>query len=110
MVILSRRSALKAGVALAGAGAALWGAAHLAKSDGPLADSYAAQSIGERFATRFPEAATWGARFPADPGQWAGHLETLMADDLATDRLVEVDGWWLTETEVRLCVLVYAGQ
>jgi hypothetical protein len=110
-VRLNRRTALKAGVAFAGASAALLGAHYLARSDGPLADSFAARAIGERFATRFPDpTGLWRGQVPSSADEWPARLSALIADDLDHDRLIEVDGWWLAETEVRLCVLVYTSQ
>lgn len=106
----SRRAAVKAGLAAAAAGSAmvLWGEL---QQGSPLADSYAALRIGERFADQFPDTdALWRGERPRDERLWGERLQTLLTEDYHQDRLLEVDGWWLAETEVRLAVLVYLAQ
>jgi len=106
----SRRTFLLAGgVAVAG-GAIAWKLATWSRPGAPLADSASARRIGARFASRYPDAATalWQGRAPRNAAEWGPRLEQLRRADLEADRLVQVDGWWLAETELRLCVLLHA--
>ena len=107
---LSRRTALKVGLASAAAGSAiaLWGEL---RQGGPLSDSYAALAIGRRFDDQFPEPnVLWRGDTPSDQNDWPDRLQTLTTQDYEQDRLVDVDGWWLAETEVRLAVHIYRAQ
>ena len=74
----------------------------------PLADSYAARRIGERFAGLPESRGTLAWRTPDTIAQWAARLRQLIHEDFEKNRLVQVDGWWLAETELRLCVLIHA--
>jgi hypothetical protein len=77
-------------------------------SDSPLADSYAARRLGERFARTLPNPGElWRGAPPTSPEQWPVRLRSMISDDFDNNRLVQVDGWWLAETELRLCVYIY---
>jgi hypothetical protein len=102
---------------LAGGAAAIAGAslaplmAGCAPAGSPLRDSERARRIGARFADRYPEGAAglWRGRAPESDAAWAPRLRELRQRDFEEDRLVRVDGWWLAETELRLCVLLHAA-
>jgi hypothetical protein len=95
-------------VTIAG-GSALLALDRLFGSASPLADSYAALRIGQRFADAYPNPdEIWRGEPPNTVAQWGPRLRELIGEDFKTNRLVQVDGWWLAETELRLCVLIYA--
>jgi len=99
------------------AGSALWLAGGAlastikgcARAGTPLSDSATARRIGARFADRYPTdvEALFAGRPPEREADWAPRLEALRRADFDADRLVRVEGWWLAETEVRLCVLLH---
>jgi len=99
-------------------GASLWlaGGALASSATGcsgagtPLSDSETARRIGARFADRYPTdvETLFAGRPPQREADWAARIEALRRADFEADRLVRVDGWWLAETEVRLCVLLHA--
>ncbi|CAA0118145.1 Uncharacterised protein [Halioglobus japonicus] len=104
----TRRGVLIAGSATLAGGSALLLLDHVFESNSPLANSYAARRIGERFAdTLANPAELWRGTPPASKEQWAPRLRAMISDDLEANRLVQVDGWWLAETELRLCVYIY---
>ena len=105
----TRRGLLIAGSATIAGGSTLLLLDHLSGSDGPLADSYAAHRIGAQFAGTYPNPDDlWRGAPPPDVTQWGPRLRKLIREDFESDRLVQVDGWWLAETEVRLCVYIHA--
>jgi hypothetical protein len=105
----TRRGVLFAGAATIAGGSALLALDQFFPSDSPLADSYAACSIGKRFADTYPNPEEiWRGAPPGTFSQWAPRLRELIGEDFETNRLVQVDGWWLAETELRLCVLIYS--
>lgn len=74
-----------------------------------MADSYAARRIGARFADTYPNPEElWRGDPPDTVAQWGARLRKLIREDFETNRLVQVDGWWLAETELRLCVFIHA--
>tara|TARA_R110002049_G_scaffold29984_6_gene102240 strand:- start:276 stop:626 length:351 start_codon:yes stop_codon:yes gene_type:complete len=104
----TRRGVLIAGAATVAGGSAVLLLDSVFGSDSPLADSYAARRIGERFAHALPDPGElWHGEPPASIEQWAARLRTMISDDLDHNRLVQVDGWWLAETELRLCVYIH---
>jgi hypothetical protein len=106
----TRRGLLIAGSATIVGGSALLALDQVFKSDAPLADSYAAYRIGERFAATYPNPdELWRGNPPTTFAQWRPRLSKLIHEDFESNRLVQVDGWWLAETEVRLCVYLYTG-
>ena len=76
-----------------------------------LADSEMARNIGARYAEQYPEGAAglWKGRPPETAEEWGRRLQQLREEDFEADRLVLVDGWWLAETELRLCVLLHTS-
>lgn len=106
--MITRRGVLLTGGAALAGGSALVALDYLTGEDGPLADSFAARRIGERYARQYPDPGTlWRGDPPATTAQWPARLSRLIADDMEAGRLVQVEGWWLAETELRLCVLVF---
>lgn len=105
----TRRGVLIAGSATVAGGLALLWLDQIFGSASPLADSYAARRIGERFADTYPNPGELWRGAPADTvAQWGPRLRDLISEDFETNRLVQVDGWWLAETELRLCVFIYS--
>ena len=105
---ITRRRILIAGAATVAGGTAALLLSRVCDSDSPLADSYAARSIGERFAHTLPcPGELWLGAPPASVEQWAARLRSMISDDFDNNRLVQVDGWWLAETELRLCVYIH---
>lgn len=106
---ITRRSVLIAGSAAIAGGSLLLILDGLFEDASPLADSYAARRIGERFADMYPNPEEiWRGAPPDTVAQWVASLRQLIHEDFETNRLVQVDGWWLAETELRLCVLIHA--
>lgn len=104
----TRRRILIAGAATVAAGTAALLLDRVFDSDSPLADSYAARRIGERFAHTLPDPGKlWLGTPPASEEQWAARLRSMIGDDFDNNRLIQVDGWWLAETELRLCVYIH---
>jgi hypothetical protein len=107
----TRRTFLAGGAALAAAGPLAAALQACARPGTPLRDSARARAIGARYAERYPEGADglWRGRPPASDAEWAPRIAALRREDFEADRLVQVDGWWLAETELRLCVLLYTA-
>ena len=106
---ITRRRVLIAGSAAIAVGSLLLIPDGLFEDASQLADSYAARRIGERFADMYPNPEKiWRGAPPDTIAQWAARLRQLIHEDFETNRLVQVDGWWLAETELRLCVLIHA--
>ncbi|MBK6512193.1 MAG: hypothetical protein IPG06_23950 [Haliea sp.] len=106
---ITRRRVLIAGSAAIAVGSLLLIPDGLFEDASPLADSYAARRIGGAVRRHVPEPRgnlAW--RTPDTVAQWVARLRQLIHDDFETNRLVQVDGWWLAETELRLCVLIHA--
>ena len=82
---------------------------NLPASTVPLLDSAEARNIGRAFASAYPDAdEIWGGSPPGTIDEWGARIGEMIRDDLDADRTVEIDGWWLTETEVRFCVYVHS--
>lgn len=108
---MKRRSFFVGTTAAIAGGSAFWGLNEWQDLGHPLANSAAARRIGERFAKDYPEdpAALWKGPIPRTAVEWGPRLGQLRQEDFDSDRLVEVDGWWLAETEIRFCVFLYAN-
>jgi hypothetical protein len=106
-----RRTFLLGGAACLAGGAIVSALEGCYRSGTPLADSESARRIGARYAGRYPEGATglFGGWPPENEKDWATRIEALRRADFEADRMVQVEGWWLAETELRLCVLLHAG-
>ena len=105
----TRRGVLIAGSATVAGGSIFLTLDRLFGSASPLADSYAARRIGARFADTYPNPeGLWRDDPPDTAAQWGVRLQKLIREDFETNRLVQVDGWWLAETELRLCVFIHA--
>ena len=105
----TRRGVLIAGSATIAGGSTLLALDQLFPSTSPLADSYAARRIGERFADSYPNPEElWRGDPPYTIEQWGARLRKLIDEDFESNRLVQVDGWWLAETELQLCVFIHA--
>ena len=53
--------------------------------------------------------ALWARRRGGGDVEWANIVRAARRADIDSGNLVEVDGWWLAETEVLVCVLVHRG-
>lgn len=107
---IQRRAFLVGSAATIAGGSLVWA---LRDSPDPLAallDSEPARRIGARYAAHYPEGerALWRGAPPSTEAEWMVRLDELRRLDFEADRLVEVDGWWLTETELRFCVLLHS--
>lgn len=107
---MKRRRFLLGTAIVATGGTVAWQLDRVLGGTSLLADEAAARRIGARFAAEYPPDQTllWRGAPPASPDAWADRLATLRREDFEGDRLVQVDGWWLAETEVRLCVWLHA--
>ena len=52
----------------------------------------------------------WTRRGAEGDAAWAERLLAARRNDFDTGKLVEVDGWWLAETELLLCVLAHRAR
>jgi hypothetical protein len=105
----TRRGVLIAGSATIVGSSTLFALDRLFTNASPLSDSYAARRIGEQFADTYPNPeGLWRGAPPNTVAQWGARLHQLIREDFETNRLVQVDGWWLAETELRLCVFIHA--
>ena len=98
------------GCATVVAGSALaYGLQEWLLSGTPFADAEAARMVGARYAAQFPEgeAGLWRGQLPKTEADWVPRLQALRREDFEANRIVRVDGWWLAETELRLCVLLH---
>ncbi|MGH0029397.1 MAG: hypothetical protein ACQGVC_06380 [Myxococcota bacterium] len=104
-----RRRFLVGSAALLAGGSVTWALLKLQRPGSPLGDADVARRIGARHAARYPDAAAelWQEGPPQDEEAWLARVAALRRADFEADRLVEVEGWWLAETELRLCVLLH---
>jgi hypothetical protein len=67
------------------------------------------RSLGARYAKQYPnaEAELWGGKPPQDASEWAARLRERCRRDFEAGRVVQVHGFWLAETELRLCVVLH---
>lgn len=102
-------TAMIAGTALLAGTNAIVALGDLPSSAASLFESAAAENIGQAFASAYPNVdAVWRGRPPATKDQWGPRLRELIREDLDADQTIEIDGWWLTETEVRFCVYIHS--
>jgi hypothetical protein len=68
-----------------------------------------ASQIGARFARSYDKKAKelWAQRDARGDPEWTDYLRGARLRDIDEGKLVEVDGWWLPETELLVCVLAY---
>ena len=105
---VSRRTALKLGALGTAAGASLVLFDAIFPDGHPLADSFATRALGKRLAERFENPVDlWQGKTPPVPKDWATRLKAMINSDFEAGRTDEIDGWWLSETELRLCAFIY---
>lgn len=71
-----------------------------------------AVAIGARFASAYTQKseALWQGRGGPGDAHWRAYVREQRRKDLEAGNLVEVDGWWLAETELLVCVLMHRAR
>ena len=106
--LINRRSVLVGSAAVVGSAAA-WTFKSWQDQHHPLSSSSAVHRLGARFSGHYSvdPMTFWKGPAPLSETDWGSRLEQLRQEDFDANRLVEVDGWWLAETEIHFCVYLY---